>query len=69
MTASGTGRIDNDAIPTNIEVWNELQNIKVKLIEIDSKLDDFIIGIENIRQGFLEAVEEFEMSLKEDNNG
>ena len=55
--------------PTHTDLWNELQQIKIKLIAIEESVDTWSKNLETIRLGFLEACEEFEASLQEDNNG
>lgn len=58
----------NTSETTNTEIWNELQNIKIKLVNIEKALEQWSDNLENIRQGFLAAVEEFEKEYQDGKN-
>lgn len=51
---------------TNVSLWNELQNIKIKLIKIEEGFDKWSSEMENIRQGILAAIEEYEAGVLEE---
>ena len=55
--------MSEEQVTSLVEIWNELQNIKCRLVRIEEKADEFYNTVDEVKKNFLLALEEYEREV------
>ncbi len=55
--------MSEEQVTSLVEIWNELQNIKSRLVRIEEKADEFYKTVDEVKKNFLLALEEYEREV------
>ena len=55
--------MNEEQVTSLVEIWNELQNVKLRLIRIEEKADEFYRTVDEVKKNFLLALEEYEREV------
>ena len=55
--------MSEEQVTSLVEIWNELQNVKLRLIRIEEKADEFYRTVDEVKKNFLLALEEYEREV------